>query len=60
MKYGVVLHKPKLTCLFFLQKKIRRIMSFSYYLAHTNPLFYSMEDLPLRKLLLVQCWISNV
>ena len=32
-------------CIFWLQKKIIRIMSFSHYLAHTNPLFLSMEVL---------------
>ena len=38
----------RLNCLLLLQKKIIRIMSFSHYLAHTNPLFFSMEVLPLR------------
>ena len=32
----------QLNCLLLLQKKIIRIMSFSHYLAHTNPLFLSM------------------
>ena len=36
-------------CLFLFQKKIR-IMSFSHYLAHTNPFFPSMEVLPLKVL----------
>ena len=35
----------QLNGLFLLQKKIIRIMSFSRYLAHTNPLFHSMEIL---------------
>ena len=39
-----------LNCLFLLQKKIIRIMNFSHYLAHTNPLFLSMEVFPLRKI----------
>ena len=41
--------QTQLNCLFLLQKKIIRIMSFSHYLAHTNPLFLSMKVLPLRK-----------
>ena len=39
--------QTQLNCLFLLQKKIIRIMNFSHYLAHTNPLFLSMEVLPL-------------
>ena len=39
--------QTQLNCLFLLQKKIIRILSFSHYLAHTNPLFLSMEVLPL-------------
>ena len=42
--------QTQLNCLFLLQKKIIRIMSFSHYLAHTNPLFLSMEVLSLRKI----------
>ena len=42
--------QTQLNCLLLLQKKIIRIMSFSYYLAHTNPFFLSMEVLPLRKI----------
>ena len=42
----------QLNCLLLLQKKIIRILSFSHYLAHTNPLFLSMEVLPLRKIFL--------
>ena len=42
--------QTQLNCLFLLQKKIIRIMNFSHYLAHTNPLFLSMEVLPLRKI----------
>ena len=42
--------QTQLNCLFLLQKKIIRIMSFSHYLAHTNPLFLSMEVLPLMKI----------
>ena len=42
--------QTQLNRLFLLQKKIMRIMSFSHYLAHTNPLFLSMEVLPLRKI----------
>ena len=44
--------QTQLNCLFLLQKKIIRIMSFSHYLAHTNPLFLSMEVLPLMKIFL--------
>ena len=42
--------QTQLNCLFLLQKKIIRIRNFSHYLAHTNPLFLSMEILPLRKI----------
>ena len=42
--------QTQLNCLLLLQKKIIRIMSFSHYLAPTNPLFLSMEVLPLRKI----------
>ena len=44
--------QTQLNCLFLLQKKIIRIMSFSHYLAHTNPLFLSVEVLPLMKIFL--------
>ena len=44
--------QTQLNCLFLLQKKIIRIMSFSHYLAHTNLLFLPMEVLPLRKIFL--------
>ena len=43
--------QTQLNCLLVLQKKITRIMSFSHYLAHTNPLFLSMEVLPLMKVI---------
>ena len=36
-----------------LQKKIIRIVSFSHYLTHTNPLFLSMEVFPLMKICFV-------
>ena len=39
-----------LNCLFLQQKNIIRIMNFSYYLAHTKPLFHSMEVLPFKKI----------
>ena len=42
--------QTQLNCLFLLQRKIIRIMSFFHYLAHTNPLFFSMEVLPFRKI----------
>ena len=42
--------QTQLNCLLLLQKKIIRIMSFSHYLAHTNPLFLSMEVLPFGKI----------
>ena len=42
--------QTQLNCLFLLQKKIIRIMNFSHYLAHTNPLFLTMKVLPLRKI----------
>ena len=41
--------QTQLNCFLLLQKKIIRIVNFSHYLAHTNPLFLSMEVLPLRK-----------
>ena len=44
--------QTQLNCLLLLQNKIIRIMSFSHYLAHTNPLFPSMEVLPLMKIFL--------
>ena len=44
--------QTQLNCLFLLQKKIIRIMSFSHYLAHTNPLYLSMEVLPLMTIFL--------
>ena len=37
--------QTQLNCLFLLQKKIIRIMNFSHYLAHTNPLFLTMKVL---------------
>ena len=40
--------QTQLNCLFLLQKKTIKILSFSHYLAHTNPLFLSIEVLPLR------------
>ena len=46
--------QTQLNCLLLLQKNIIRILSFSHYLAHTNPLFLSMEVLPLRKLFLYE------
>ena len=42
--------QTQLNSLFLLQKKIIRIMNFSHYLAYTNPLFLSMEVLPLKKI----------
>ena len=45
--------QTQLNCLLLLQNKIIRIMSFSNYLAHTNPLFLSMEVLPLMKIFFV-------
>ena len=36
--------QTQLNCLFLLQKKIIT-MSFSHYLAHTSPLFLSMENM---------------
>ena len=44
--------QTQLNCLLLLQKKIIRIMSFPHYLAHTHPLFLSMEVLPFRKIFL--------
>ena len=38
----------------FAAKKIVRIMNFSYYLAHTKPLFLSMEFLTLRKYVFIE------
>ena len=44
--------QTQLNCLLLLQKTIIRIMSFFHHLAHTNPLFLSIEVLPLRKIFL--------
>ena len=44
-----------LQCLFLLQKKIIRIITFSHYLAHTEPLFMSLEILPLEKIFYPRC-----
>ena len=41
--------QTQLNCLFLFPKKMILIISFSHYLTHTNPLFLSMEVLPLRK-----------
>ena len=49
----------QLNGLFLLQKKIIRIMSFSRYLAYTNPLFHSIEILPFRKYFLIMYRYSN-
>ena len=43
--------------LFFTQKKVVRIITFSHYLAHTHPLFLSLSILPLDKLFLNQIGI---
>ena len=42
--------QTQLNCLVLLQRKIIRILSFSHYIAHTNPIFLSMEVIPLRKI----------
>ena len=42
--------QTQLNCLLLLKKIIVRRLIFSHYLAHTNPLFLSMEVLPLRKI----------
>ena len=54
--------QTQLNCLFLLQKKIIRLMNFTHYmyLAQTNPRFFSMEVLPLRKIFFLQSWINNV
>ena len=44
--------------LFFLQKKILRIMTFSLYLAHTDPLFKSLEILPIYKIFIDRTGIT--
>ena len=44
-----------LQCLFLLQKKIISIITFSHYLAHTEPLFMSLEILPLEKIFYHRC-----
>ena len=41
--------QTQLNCLFLLQKKIITIISLSHYLAHTNPLFLSMEVFPFKE-----------
>ena len=46
--------KTQLHCLFLLQKiKIIRIISFSHYLDHTEPLFMSLEILPFEKVFFI-------
>ena len=47
--------QTQLNCLSLLQKKIIIIMNFSHYLAHTNPLFLSMEVLPLSRV----CYLAR-
>ena len=42
--------KCQLNSLFLVQKKILRIMTFSPYLAHTDPLFKGLKILPVNKL----------
>ena len=44
--------QTQFNCLLLLQKEVIRIMIFSHYLAHTNPLFLSMEVIPLMKIFL--------
>jgi len=45
-------NQTHLTPLVLMQKKIVRIITFSTYLAHTQPLFHSLSILPLDKLIL--------
>ena len=42
-------------CLFLLQKKIIRIITCSHNLGHTEPLFMSLEILPLEKIFYHRC-----
>ena len=46
--------KCHLNSLFLLQKQIIRIMTFSTYLAHTDPIFKDLTILPLDKFLLIE------
>ena len=54
----VCAYKCHLNSLFLLQKKIRRIMPFSPYLAHTDPLFKSLEILPIDKIFIDRMGIT--
>ena len=60
MGFRVVLLKLNSIVYFLLQKKIIRIISFSHYLAHSNPLFLSMEVLPLRKIFFYKVYSLNL
>ena len=50
--------KCHLNSLFLLQKKILRIMTFSPYLAHTDPLFKNLEILPIDKIFIHRIGIT--
>ena len=50
--------KCHLNSLFLLQKKILRIMTFSPYLAHTDPLFKNLEILPIDKIFIDRIGIT--
>ena len=54
--YTLLLHH--LNSLFLLQKKILRIMTFSPYLAHTDPLFKSLEILPIDNIFIERIGIT--
>ena len=45
--------------LFLLQKKIVRIMTFAPYLAHTEPIFNSLERLPVENIFINRVTRSN-
>ena len=54
MKFGVQHLKFIYNRYFLAQKRVVRIITFSHYLAHTQPLFQSLSILPVDKLFLNQ------
>ena len=57
LKYGDA-SKCHLNSLFLLQKQIIRIMTFSPYLAHTDPIFKDLTILPLDKIFIDRIGIT--
>ena len=58
MRYEAFLPKVILDLYFFLQKKIVRIMIFSTYYSHTDPLFKALHFLTIDKLLVQRIGIA--